>query len=396
MKWSSQQDAALKKAAKWISDPGRQQVFRLFGYAGTGKTTIAKELTTNCSKVLYAAYTGKAASVMQHRGCVGAGTIHQLIYNPADRSKRQLQELQEEYAEIPLEERTSVAARKLLYRIEQEKESLQQPGFVLNRSSELKDADLLIIDEASMVGERLALDLLSFETPVLVLGDPAQLPPVKDTGYFIDTEPDVMLTEIHRQAADSPVIQIATMIRQGRRPEPGVYGDSLIFRGRPEEEQVTGCDQIIVGRNMTRQRCNTRFRTLLGRGESPIPVPGDKLVCLRNDHQEGLLNGSLWHVENSWAVPENESRVGLHLKDDLWSVTVEAHTQYFQGDKPDYWAVREAQCFDFGYALTAHKSQGSQWRSVFIFDESAVFRQDAQKWLYTAVTRAEQRVIVSI
>lgn len=394
MKWSPQQDAALVKAAAWFKNPGDQQVFRLFGYAGTGKTTIAKELAAGCGEVLYAAYTGKAASVMQSRGCAGAGTIHQLIYNPADRSRKKLQELEEELAEIPPPEREG--ARRLRQAIEEEKSRVQQPGFLLNKDSDLKSADLLIVDEASMVGERLAMDLLSFGTPVLVLGDPAQLPPVKDTGYFIDAEPDVMLTEIHRQAADSPVIQIATMIRQGTRPSPGVYGDSLILRGRPEEEQVTGCDQIIVGRNVTRQRCNVRSRTLLGMGDSPMPVEGDRLVCLRNDHQEGLLNGTLWSVQETWDVPESEDRIGIRLADDLWSVSVEAHTHYFRGEKPEFWAVREAQCFDFGYALTAHKAQGSQWPSVFIFDESRAFRQDAQKWLYTAVTRAEQRVVVSV
>src|SRR6188508_3047527 len=81
--FSPEQDAALKAVADWLKiKPGsRAPVFRLFGYAGTGKTTLARHIAEGVDgKVLFAAFTGKAAQVMRNKGCAGASTIHSLIY----------------------------------------------------------------------------------------------------------------------------------------------------------------------------------------------------------------------------------------------------------------------------------------------------------------------------
>jgi exodeoxyribonuclease-5 len=139
------------------------------------------------------------------------------------------------------------------------------------------------------------------------------------------------------------------------------------------------------------------MRRLLGRGEDPLPVEGDKLVCLRNDHEEGLLNGTLWEVTDAKAIP-NMELMSLTVKGDGAIVSCSAHTHYFKGieDQLKYYEIREAQCFDYGYALTTHKAQGSQWPNVFVFDESWVFRQRgaSKRWLYTAITRASDKVTI--
>src|SRR6478752_8433126 len=242
------QDAALQAVAAWLkAKPGQgstPQTFRLFGYAGTGKTTLARHIAEGVDgTVVFAAYTGKAALVLRNKGCDGAQTIHSLIYR-----SRGVEE--------------------------------ESPTFVLNRESAAAKAKLIIIDECSMVDEDLGRDLLSFGTKVLVLGDPAQLPPVKGGGFFTEQEPDVMLTEVHRQAADNPIVRMSMIVREGGRLELGDYGESrVIRRDAVNSELVLGADQVLVGMNKTRRLYNARIRQLMGR-DSTVPVAGEKLVCL--------------------------------------------------------------------------------------------------------------------
>src|SRR5919112_4463044 len=163
MNLSPQQDDALKAVSRWLRT-GRPQVFRLFGYAGSGKTTLARRIAEEAGgEVLFAAFTGKAAQVMRNKGCANARTIHSLIYRPrGEKAEKETGEL--------------------------------QPAFSLNRASPVAKAKLIVVDECSMVDQALGHDLLSFATPVLVLGDPGQLPPVRGDGFFTGGLPDVMLT----------------------------------------------------------------------------------------------------------------------------------------------------------------------------------------------------------
>jgi len=235
-------------------------------------------------------------------------------------------------------------------------------------------------------------DLLSFNTPVLVLGDPGQLPPIMGTGYFTSRGPDFQLTEVHRQALDSPVIALATLAREGRVLPKGQHGDSaVVARDGLSPDDLLAVDQIICGTNRTRHRINDRIRRKLGHSD-PTPAVGEKVLCLKNHKQKGLHNGTLWTVVD--ATPPCRGFVALTVEDDdRRRVDVEAPVDGFnlrEGSGADL----PGQPFAFGYAITCHKSQGSQWGSVLVIDESRWFRADRWRWLYTAITRAADRVTV--
>jgi len=373
MQFSTQQDEALQAVNRWLKDP-RKQVFRLFGYAGTGKTTLAKYFAEHVDgEVLFAAFTGKAAQVLRSRGARNAKTIHSLIYRPRG----------EEEVEDEVTGKTAIA-----------------PMFSINRQSPVAKAPLIVIDECSMVDEQLGRDLLSFGTKVLVLGDPGQLPPVSGGGFFTDHEPDFLLTEIHRQARDNPIIQLAMDVREGKELMYGDYGAAkVISRAEVTRDLVLGADQILVGTNRTRKRYNQRLRELKGFPHA-YPAAGDKLVCLRNDQVKGLLNGSLWQV---MSASRETTKPGINLlvrpeDDDMDRGAakiklLKAAFEDVDGEIP--WSMRKRYDeFDYGYALTVHKAQGSQWNDVVLFDEAWAFRDTRERWLYTAITRAAETLTI--
>ena len=155
-----------------------------------------------------------------------------------------------------------------------------------------------MIDECSMVDAELGRDLMSFDCPLLVLGDPAQLPPIQGGGFFTDCEPDAMLTEVHRQAQDDPIVRMSMDVREGRDLDIGRYGESeVVSRNELDPDRVMSADQVLVGRNNTRRAYNMRVRQKQNI-EDPLPVAGDKLVCLRNNRKKGLFNGGLWRVKS--------------------------------------------------------------------------------------------------
>ena len=373
MKFSPQQDEALKAVSRWLKD-SRTPIFRLFGYAGTGKTTLAKYFADNVEgEVLFAAFTGKAAQVLRARGAKNARTIHSLIYRPKGEE------------EVSNEEtgKTTVS-----------------PLFSINRQSPLAQAALIIIDECSMVDEALGKDLMSFGTPILVLGDPGQLPPISGGGYFTEHEPDILLTEIHRQARDNPIIDLAMQVREGREIMHGDYGAAqVIGKNDVDRDMVLEADQVLVGTNRTRRRYNMRLRELKG-FDQVFPQAGDKLVCLRNDPSKALLNGSLWQVMTS---SKETVKPGINLMirpedDDMDRGAAKIKLLKSAFDDPDLdvpWQTKKRyDDFDYGYALTVHKAQGSQWNSVVLFDESFAFRESRERWLYTAITRAAERLVI--
>jgi exodeoxyribonuclease-5 len=363
MAWSLQQEDALNAVADWLRR-GDRPVFRLFGYAGTGKTTLARHIAEGVEgEVAFGAYTGKAALVMRTKGCADASTIHSMIYRSRESDEN-------------------------------------GPQFVLNRQSVAAKADLIIIDECSMVDEELGRDLLSFSRPVLVLGDPAQLPPVKGGGFFTEAAPDVMLTDVHRQARDNPIVHLSMAVREGKRLDLGRYGDSRIIRRREiEADSVTRADQVLVGLNRTRRLYNTRIRELNGYRD-PMPAVGEKLVCLRNDKTKGLLNGGTWLIQAMRGLSNDFVKLDVMPEDESRRRPVEVSVlrAFFEGgDEEIPFAVRrESDEFTYGYALTVHKAQGSQWDDLVLFDESYAFREHRSRWLYTGLTRAAKSITVVI
>lgn len=373
MEFSPQQDAALNAVARWLK-AGQSQIFRLFGYAGTGKTTLARYFAEHVDgDVQFAAFTGKAAQVLRSRGATNARTIHSLIYRPRG----------EEEVEDELTGRTSIS-----------------PTFSLNRQSPIAKAAMVIIDECSMVDEALGRDLMSFGTPILVLGDPGQLPPISGGGFFTEHEPDHLLTEIHRQARDNPIIQLALDVREGREIAYGDYGAAkVISKAEVDQDLVLSADQVLVGTNRTRRRYNQRLRELKG-FDADYPQAGDKLVCLRNDPAKGLLNGSQWKVMTS---SKETVKPGINLlvspeedDPDRGVSKIKLLKAAFEDPETEIpWQTKKRfDDFDYGYALTVHKAQGSQWDEVVLFDESYAFRDTRQRWLYTAITRAAERLTI--
>jgi exodeoxyribonuclease-5 len=373
MQLSPQQDEALRAVSRWLKD-GRTPIFRLFGYAGTGKTTLARYFAEHIEgDVQFAAFTGKAAQVLRSKGAANARTLHSLIYRPRG----------EEAVENETTGKTSIA-----------------PTFSLNRQSPVSKAKLIVVDECSMVDEQLGRDLMSFGTPILVLGDPGQLPPISGGGFFTEHEPDFLLSEIHRQARDNPIIRLALDVREGREFTFGDFGAAkVISKTDVTQELVLGADQVLVGTNRTRRRYNQRLRELKGFSAS-FPQAGDKLVCLRNDPAKGLLNGSLWKVMTS---SRETVKPGINLlvapeDEEPGRGVAKIKLLKSQFDDPDAeipWQTKKRfDDFDYGYALTTHKAQGSQWDEVVLFDESFAFRDTRERWLYTAITRAAERLTV--
>jgi exodeoxyribonuclease V len=359
--WSREQADAIDQVGRWLKQ-GEPQLFRLFGYAGVGKTTLARHIAQGArGETAFAAFTGKAALVMRSKGCAGATTIHALIYRASEGAEG-------------------------------------APTFTLNADGPASKAGLIVIDECSMVDAELARDLLSFGKPILVLGDPFQLPPVKGAGFFTDGAPDVMLTQIHRQAQDNPIIRLSEAVRSGGELRVGDYGEARVIpRSAIDPAQVLGADQVLVGVNRTRRAYNQRMRDLKGFRE-PLPVAGDRLVCLRNDRTKGLINGGLWRVETLGGVKKDFVKMTLRSEDEGSRSTVKAAVlkAFFEGKEGElgFALRRESDEFDYGYALTVHKAQGSQWDDVMLFDESFAFREHRARWLYTGLTRAARKLTV--
>jgi exodeoxyribonuclease-5 len=359
------QDAALTAASDWFkAQRGRASIFRLFGYAGTGKTTLAKHIAEGVDgKVLFAAFTGKAACVMRSKGCHSASTIHSLIYKARESGE-------------------------------------ETPSFDLWHEAPASKAKLIVIDECSMVDAELARDLMSFGVPLLVLGDPAQLPPIQGGGFFTDAKPNAMLTEVHRQAQDDPIVRLSMEIRAGNSLAEGQYGETqVVRRGDLDPKRVLRADQVLVGRNVTRRAYNARLRERRGFADA-LPMAGDKLVCLRNNRRKGLFNGGLWVVKEKPKARRQIIRMHLNPDEDLGNrmVKVSVRPECFTGEIEQFeWPQRKPYDeFDFGYVLTVHKAQGSQWDDVVLFDESFAFPDSRDRWLYTGVTRAAKRLTVVV
>jgi len=397
---TGQQADAIAAVRRWFYGVSPDQPFRLFGPAGTGKTTLAKHVgpALGLSNVVFGAYTGKAAHVLRKKG-VPATTIHSAVYHPVDNYElraewRALTDEIEDVRESGVWE-TEPDARahveKLTEEIEKLEAAMRRPGFEFNPYSEWRDADLIVLDEVSMVNTAMATDIERYGVPVLVLGDPAQLPPIEGGGYYTRAEPDVLLTEVHRQALESPVYRLATEIREGK----GWSSVPVSLAAAME------ADQIICWKNSTRWSLISKIREKLGRPPG-VPVPGDRIMCLVNNRDAGILNGMQFEVLNTY---DNMQRLGLR-DDEGNEREIECYPDGFQGLEQEKYGKDTLRAFrgrrglfTFASVVTAHKAQGSEWPSVYVVDQTHQMTRstpaEIRAWAYTACSRASERVTMA-
>lgn len=362
MQLSDEQGSAVKKIKQWLSGNGAQR-FVLAGYAGSGKTTIARYLSGDIGHgVHFLAFTGKAANVLREKGCPNTSTIHSAIYTRVE------------------DERTG------------------EVSWILDHESPICSARLVVVDEYSMIPKDLREDLEKLAPRILYLGDPFQLPPVKGQ---CDIEPDLMLQEVHRQAFDSHIIRIATQVRIDEILHKAqvnyILHDDMQYisaaKSRENPDIFTNADQILVGYNRTRLGFNNRFRERLGHSEKGVfPQAGEKVICLRNNRELKIFNGQIEVLEEA----ANERKDGETVDFVFGGQRIQAWRQPFIGeDVPKHYDQRECELFDYAYAITTHKSQGSEWDNVVIYNQPIGNDQrEKARWIYTALTRAKKKCVL--
>jgi exodeoxyribonuclease-5 len=392
------QQAALEAVARWYRNGGAVPL-TLGGLAGTGKTTLISllgDVLPPGTRIAYAAYTGKAASVLAAKLDGGAAqgrvsTLHRLLYSPAEQAlcADSGAILAAGAARCPVH---AHAAKPCPVR--------HRVSFTLKRDP-LRGLDLVVADEASMIPGPLWADLTSHGVPVLAAGDHGQLPPVRSS-FSLMTRPDLILEEIRRQDAASPVLTVARWAREHGCIPPGAYGPGVIKIAPPDLGRPgmglhpAEADLIICATNATRVWHNTAMRGWHGR--SGPPAPGDRVICLRNNHGQGLFNGQRGTVLDAAGADAGAAwcmTIALEDLDAPWTGTVAAAP--FGQRQPELPRDRDLAVFDFGYAITAHKSQGSQAGKVIVIEEGWPPPGDEfrARWLYTAVTRAERSLTVA-
>ena len=261
----------------------------------------------------------------------------------------------------------------------------------------------------------MARDLMSFKKPILVLGDPGQLPPIKGAGAFTNVAPDIMLTEIHRQAAESAIIRLATMAREGQPIGFGGYDAHVakMHKGDITPEQALCGGQLICGMNATRLQLNNAMRAAAGLSGTMLPTgAGEKIICLKNQNDLGLINGMFLTLED--IVDEGSLYFSAKVTDEdgrrVGRTDHEAQTgrlRIYKGHFEDHIAFdrdrndrdwkdkKQLSEATFGWAITAHKAQGSQWENVIVWDDGLGRSElDRRRWLYTAITRAERGLVL--
>jgi exodeoxyribonuclease-5 len=376
---SPDQSAARDAVHAWYGS-GRP-LMTLGGYAGTGKTTTLGAIAASLDhrKIAYCCFTGKASLVLESKlRAAGVrpdycGTVHSLIYE-CDRTKG---------------------------------------GSFRFRKVKHLDYDLIVIDEASMIGDELYKDLASYGVPILAVGDHGQLPPVSGKLNLM-ANPDIKLEHIHRQAEGSPIIRLSMMAREGTRIPAGDHGPGV--RKTHSREVLSRIKDpkagiVLCGTNATRVSLNAKLRRRVG-----PPVAGERVVCLKNDAEAGVYNGSIGEVVSLDEVCPNagimESGVYLcrkgcekhyNMEFDFDGVSWRGPVVMDQFGSPktidDYARTRPGSTlggqFDFAYAITTHKAQGSEFENVIVVEETDwMSPDDRRRWLYTAITRSKSKLLL--
>ena len=401
------QENGIKKAREWyISNNLRP--FVILGIAGSGKTTIVKflieelGLSIESGSVVFCTFTGKAASVMTNKG-TPAQTIHRLIYDPVE----------------VVDEKTK--KKKIIFTL---KDSLPQ------------DIEVIVVDEFFMVSKEIMENLLSFNKKVICLGDQYQLPPPFGTINELYKHPDVVLDEPLRQSLDSPIIYLANEAKKHNRIKYGKYDNILVTRKNDSPlDRLRASEQIIAGKNATVKKLNNFYRRNILNIKAPIPTKGEKLMCLKNNwNQQVVEDGISTNLVNGLTVVlENEI---TDINTTLQTTEVDLRPDFFNDHcfkkvlidmlffKYNYNKLDEIENEDciknygyqdvldkrkllidyqmsplnaltYGYVITCHKSQGSEFKDVFYFFEP-MGKQTYWQLLYTGITRASENLTLVI
>ena len=360
------------------------------GYAGTGKSTLVKyiiaALGVSLDHVAYIAYTGKAAQVLRRKGCANAMTGHRLLY-------------------------TSVP--------------LKNGNFKHIPKESIDPYDVIVVDEVSMFPDRMWTLLLSHRKYVIALGDPGQLPPVCANQTEVLNHPHIFLDEIMRQAQESEIIRLTMDIREGKTLNP--YSGEQVRIVRRNELQRSGFlfwgDQILCAKNATRRQLNNLIRKGKFNIEDTLPIVGDKIICLHNDWEfvnaagDALVNGLSGNITDLTYLQRHDKGYNPYTKETpiiTLAPDYEGQNNNFYNLEIDYRIFAEGvptidsdnwsripklyhpHEFDYGYAITTWKAQGSEWNKVIGFVEymKSQTKEDVTKFLYTMATRASEKLIL--
>lgn len=348
---SDEQKTAFDAVGSFLCDPSRRS-FVLHGLAGTGKTTVLAEIARKHPASRLCTLTGKAASVLQRKTGLDASTVHSAFY-------RLLEIRKDQRGRRDIKWETSNGLNQL-------------------------DGEVLLLDESSMINESMARDILASGIKIVACGDPGQLSPITGKAFFC--EPDVTLRTIHRQALESPIIRQAHAVRNGDSYAPD--GPDFQVVRTASDEDVRACDAILCWTNKTKDTANREARRVRGLW-MPAPQAGEPVMCLRNNPTYGLFNGAVYTLAASFVEGSSNMRIDV----DGRMRTIQGAT--FAGLTPPLGLDEEtAVPFTFGYAMTVHKAQGSEFRNVILIDEYPPMRPDRAEWVYTGITRAAERIMV--
>ncbi len=373
---SPDQQKAIDEVLEWMAS--KQKRKSLGGYAGTGKTTIISYLlrTMKGLDVQVCAPTGKAAAVLRTKG-VDACTVHKLVYQPQSTC----------FVHGRVQGRKPPSGKGKPVCTE-----CGRPVRTKWVRVPIISADLVIVDESSMVNETMMTDLESLVRKILYVGDHGQVEPIgRDPGIMRD--PDIRLEQIHRQAAHSGIIQLAHHMRRGSHPKKWGAGEKSDARvavvSKLVPRMLSQFNVILCGYNKTRKDVNSAVRKFRGFKDS-LPEVGERIICLQNDSDLGIYNGLLvrvMHRHDSYERPKYDlvDEVG----NEYFEISVDP--DQFEAEKKLDYCPKGIGLFDFGYCLTVHKAQGSEWDKVAVIEQIAR-SWDPARWRYTAATRAAKQL----